>query len=417
MTALVTCGHTRAGLAAVRALGRAGQAVAVAAPTRPALAMWSRFATATFLVPDANAEARRFAETVASEAAGRECQVVLSATDGALWALSRWRDGLPDGARRVMPPHDAVARCLDRSALHDRARALGIACLPMLRVDRQDDLEPALRKLDRMGPVPVIVRPLMPWVEREDGTRRVAESVSVEDVADVRRLLYSREELARAGCLLEPRPPGRWLCYGAVCDGGRVLAEVFHERLRERGDLSGVSTLARTLEPDGAMRTLAQTLLHSLTWQGPALVEMHRGADGELRLVDVIGRLWGSVGLAIAAGVNVPVLCARLARGSALPAAPVIAEPGHVWRWVVGDLEVMAKRARALLRGFAGAGILRRKLAALRELADVDDLLLARPDVFDAEDPLPFVLEIEHRFEELRRARAAVRASAATPIT
>lgn len=407
MTALVTCGSARAGLAAVRALGRAGQAVAVGAVSRPALAMWSRYATATLLVPDAGSDARGFAEAVAAEAAGRGCRLVLSATDPALWALSKWRDALPAGARRVLPPHDAVARCMDRLALHDRARGLGIPCLPMIRVDAQVGVEPALRKLDRMGPVPVLVCPLIPWVEREDGTRRVAESIPLDAVADVRRLLYAREDLTRGGCVLEPRPPGRWLAYGAVCDEGRVIAEVFQERLRERGDLSGVSTLARTLPPDEAMRSMARAVLGSLSWQGPALVEMHEGPDGALKLVDVIGRLWGSVGLAIRAGVNVPLLCDRLAQGAPPPVATLTAEPDHVWRWVVGDLEVMAKRARGLLGGFEGAGVLRRKLESLRELADVHDLLFAQPDVFDSEDPLPFVLELEHRFHEVRRARLA----------
>jgi len=38
-------------------------------------------------------------------------------------------------------------------------------------------------------------------------------------------------------------------------------------------------------------------------------------------------------------------------------------------------------------------------------IVNLDDLLFARPDVFDAEDPLPFVLEVQHRLDEARRAR------------
>lgn len=368
--------------------------------------MWSRYATSTLLVPDAGSEARRFADVVADEAAGRRCPLVLTATDDALWALSRWRDQLPEGARRVMPPHDAIARTLDRTALHDRARALGIACIDTLKVDVSEAVEPALRKLDRMGRVPVIVRPLVPWVEREDGTRRIAESIPVTQIADVRRLLYAREELVRGGVLLEPRPEGQWIAYGAVCDDGGVIAEIFQERMRERGDLSGVSTLARTLPPDEEVRAAGRAVLESLQWQGPALVEMYRGDDGVLRLVNVIGRLWGSLQLAINAGVNVAMLCLALARGDPLPKVVQVAEPDHVWRWIVGDLEVMAKRASGLVRRLEGKGVLRRRLAAVRQLLDIDDLLEARPDVFDVDDPLPFLLELEHRLEQSRRKRA-----------
>ena len=129
MTVLVTCGHTRAGLAAVRALGRANVAVAVAAPMRPALALWSRYATATLLLPDAEQEARRFAAAVADEVSGRAALCALACTDSAVWALSRWRDALPPSARAALPPHEAVVFALDRQALHDRAISLGLPCL------------------------------------------------------------------------------------------------------------------------------------------------------------------------------------------------------------------------------------------------------------------------------------------------
>jgi predicted ATP-grasp superfamily ATP-dependent carboligase len=405
MTAIVTCGHTRPGLAAVRALGRAQIAVAVAAPVRPALASWSRYATSTLLVPDAGTDARRFADAIAEEAAGRRAHLVLPATDAALWALSRWREAQPEGVTRVLPPHDAVARSLDRSALHDRARTLGVRCIDAVRVDRQEAVEPALRKIAGMGGVPVIVRPFVAWVEREDGTRRVAESLPVDNIADLRRLLHQREDLVTGGCLIEPRPHGRWLGYGAVCDDGRVLAEIFQERLRERGDLSGVSTLARTLPPDEEVRAAAQAVLGSLNWQGPALVEMLRTDTGELLLVNVIGRLWGSIQLAINAGVDVPLLCDALARRERLPEVTQVAEPDHVWRWVVGDLEVLATRTRKLFARIDGRGALRRRVAALREMLDVHDLLQAQPDVFDADDPMPFILEVEHRVEEARRLK------------
>ncbi|MFZ9888912.1 MAG: hypothetical protein ACO3JL_15555, partial [Myxococcota bacterium] len=186
MTALITSGHTRAGLAAVRSLGRAGIACAVGAPMRPALAMWSRYATATLLFPDARRSARAFAAAVAEEAAGRAAVMVVAATDEELWALSRWREDLPESARRILPPHDAVARALDGSTLHDLARGLGVACLDAIRVDGATQVEPALREAAKRG-LPALVRSLLPWEEREDGTRRQAEQVPASTIAELRR--------------------------------------------------------------------------------------------------------------------------------------------------------------------------------------------------------------------------------------
>lgn len=392
MTALVTSGHTRAGLSAVRSLGRAGVAVAVGAPMRPALAMWSRYATSTLLLPDATREARRYAEVVAAEAEARCAVAILCATDAELWALSRWRERLPETARRLLPPHDAVARTLDRSTLHDLARSIGIPCLDTLRIDSQRAVEPALRQAAKMG-FPALVRPLVPWEEREDGTRREAEQISVRSIAELRRLLYEREDLVESGCLIEPRPSGTYLGYGTVCQGGAPVVEVFRERLRERAALSGVSTLSRTLAPDPELRELARRLLKALSWQGPAMVECLRTREGEMRLVSVIGRLWGSVQLAVDAGVDVPLLCYRLAEGSPLPPLVRVARPGHALRWVVGDVGQAVSRVCAGPVG-AGFGILERARAVV-ELFDPRGVVGTHSDVFDPKDPMPFAFEVQ----------------------
>ena len=402
MTVLITCGQTRAGLSAVRGLGRAGVAVAVGAPTRPALAMWSRYATTTLLLPDAAQEARRFAAVVAEEMSGRNCDTALASTDGALWALSRWRDQLPETARAILPPHEAVVFALDRSALRDRARALTIPCVPALRIDRDADIEPVLLQLQREharadGRLTALVRPLVPSVEREDGTHRVVTAVPIESIGALRRLLYDREDLVDGGCLIEPRPEGTYFGYGAVCKQGEVIAEVFQERLRERGDLSGVSTLARTIAPVDDVRALGRNLLAGLQMNGPACVELFRGDDGVVRLVNVIPRLWGSLGLSSLAGINVALLAVKLARGETVQPGHV-AQAGHTWRWVVGDFGVLTQRLGRLVGRVEGRGVIRRRAESLRELLDVRELWRARPDVFDVDDPLPATLEIQQRW-------------------
>jgi len=368
--------------------------------------MWSRYATTTLLVPEASLEARRFASVVVEEVTGRAADGALASTDAALWALSRWRHGLPHRALSMLPPHDAVVVALDRVALRERARILDVACVPMFRIEGSSDVEPALLKLQQDhatadGRLAALVRPIVPSFEREDGTRRVVTAIPVESLGELRRLLYDREELVDGGCLIEPRPPGDYLGYGAVCRHGEVIAEVFQERLRERGDLSGVSTLAQTIPVDDAMRAAGRTLLKGLKFNGPCLVEFTRGDDGVVRLVNLIPRLWGSLGLAALAGVNVPWLTLRLARGDDV-APGLVARPGQVWRWVVGDLEVLAQRLGRLVSRVEGRGVIRRRAESIRELLDVRAVWRARPDVFELDDPLPSTLELQQRLEEAR---------------
>lgn len=402
VTALITSGHTRAGLAAVRSLGRAGIAAAVGAPMRPALAMWSRYATATLLLPDAAKHARAFAEAVADEAAGRRAVLVLAATDEEIWALSRWRDQLPETARRVLPPHDAVARTLDRATLHDMARSLGIPCLETLRVDDRGSVEPALRQAAKMG-LPALVRPLLPWEEREDGSRRETERIRVSTIAGLRRLLYEREDLVEGGCLIEPRPTGRNLSYCTVCDDGVPVVELYRERLRERQMLSGVSTLSRTIGEHPTLRDMTRRLLRALNWQGPAMAEFLQLPTGELKLVSIVARLWGSVQLALDAGLDVPLLCYRIADGSPLPPMPRVARAGVVLRWTVGDLQQLLGAVSGIGNGAPRTGLVSRA-RAIFDFASPRGVVGVHGDVFDRGDPMPFVFEVQAASKGMRRA-------------
>jgi hypothetical protein len=280
---------------------------------------------------------------------------------------------------------------------------LKIRCIETVKIDARQGVEPALRDLAGEDAVPALVRPLVPWIEREDGSRRLAVSVPVETIGDLRRLLYTREDLVEGGCLIEPRPrSGRWLSYGVVCDQGEPFAEVFQERLRERKDLSGVSTLAATLPPDEEVRDVGRRLLSAMQWQGPAMVELQRSDAGELKLVSVVGRMWGSSQLAIQAGVNVPILCWKLAAGERLPQVPVVAAPGHRWWWPVGDVEVFYERLARLVSRLEGKGALRQRASALIDVLR-PQLAGATSDVLDKDDPLPFIHELQDRVNALRR--------------
>jgi predicted ATP-grasp superfamily ATP-dependent carboligase len=368
---------------------------------RPALAMWSRYAIATMLLPHVSASARSFAEAVAEEAEGRSASCILATTDAETWALSRFRELLPERSHRVLAPHDAVARTLDRTALHDLAGSLGIPCLEGVRVDSPRAVEPALRTAQQKG-LPAIVRPLVSWEEREEGGPRETERIRVSTIAELRRLLYEREDLVEQGCLIEPHPRGRSLSYCTVAESGVPLVEVFRERQRERQLLSGVSTLSRTIEPVQEMRERSQRLLRALKWQGPCLVEFLEGEDGELRLVNVLPRMWGSVQLAVDAGVDVPLLCYRLAEGSPLPPGPKVARAGVSLRWVVGDMQQLIGHL-AGAEGYGPKG-LRARARSLLSLASPRGVVGVQADIFDGKDPLPFLFEVQAAVKGLRPA-------------
>lgn len=385
MTAISTCGFTRPSLAATRSLGRAGIPVAVAAPFRPALAMWSRFASDSFLVPHPELDAARFASSIAKELTSRYATCALPATDSALWSLSRWRDLLPVGAQRILPPHASVARALDFSALHDLAESVGVKCVSTIRVEPDESLSYVIKKAKKLE-LPFLIRPIIPWVEREDGTRTMINKRVVFTIAELEQLLRKGCELVLHGFLIESRPASTPMAYGAVCDNGVPFAEVCQVRLREEHPFAEVATAAQTITMDKKVRSISRVLLAALSWQGPAKIELVRLENGELRVVTIKGRLWGSVQLAINAGVDVPLLCYRLADGTAFLSRLVKARPNVQMKWTIGDLR---QRLSSFFKG--------EKMGLKASLPHRQAQNLERyGDVMDWTDPMPFVYELQN---------------------
>jgi predicted ATP-grasp superfamily ATP-dependent carboligase len=129
---------------------------------------------------------------------------------------------------------------------------------------------------------------------------------------------------------------------------GLPRARFAHRRLREKPPSGGVSVLSESVsldgEPDLPERSLA--LLAAFDWQGVAMVEYKRDArTGVPYLMEINGRFWGSLQLAVDAGVDFPALLLDCVAGRAPAAAPAWAA-GRRLRWFWGDVDHLLARLR-----------------------------------------------------------------------
>jgi predicted ATP-grasp superfamily ATP-dependent carboligase len=141
---------------------------------------------------------------------------------------------------------------------------------------------------------------------------------------------------------------GVFLC----CDGEGLMASFAHRRIREKPPSGGQSVLCESTDVDPVALRQATELLRALDWRGVAMVEFKRdNRDGSLRLMEINGRFWGSLQLAIDAGVDFPGLLVDMAEGRRPPAPPGYRR-GVRLRWLWGDIDsllaVLAKPRRTL---------------------------------------------------------------------
>jgi predicted ATP-grasp superfamily ATP-dependent carboligase len=198
----------------------------------------------------------------------------------------------------------------------------------------------------------------------------------VGDRDDVRARLAALGAAGGAGIVQEVIR-GRLVALTVLCDGRRrVVARVQQEALRIWPGEAGMSARARTVPIDEELSAGVERLLGDLGWFGLAQLQFLAPPAEAPRLIDLNARFYGSLALAVAAGVNLPALWARLATGRAVPRR-ADAAAGVRYQWLEADL----RRAR---EGRGTGSVTADALGCLRWSIG------ARHSIWALDDPRPF---------------------------
>src|SRR5262249_36207185 len=131
-----------------------------------------------------------------------------------------------------------------------------------------------------------------------------------------------------------------------------------------------------------------ESLLDALDFEGAAMAEFK--SDGQSAwLIELNARLWGSLQLAVDAGLDFPRLLVEAALGAPFQRLPEY-RAGVRLRWLLGDLD----HAWALARGHMDTSARSGLVAALRVLFGPAGPS-CRWEVLRRQDPRPFVYELK----------------------
>lgn len=382
-TILVTDGEQRAALAVVRSLGRIGYRVMVCSSVRHSLSGASRHCRRSSLVPDALDDPRAYARSVQRLAREWDIEITIPITEASLLAV---RDELP-GVTVPFPTTDRFRAICDKRAVLSKAASLGLSVPQqtlLLGPTVGDDAA-----LDALG-YPVVLKPSRSVVDEAVGRSKVAVSYA-RDRSDLTRQLASLPASAYP-LLVQERIVGTGEGVFLLRWDGQVVAAFAHRRIREKPPAGGVSVYRESVPLDSELLRQSQQLLEAFDWQGVAMVEFKRDSEsGKAYLMEVNGRFWGSLQLAIDAGVDFPALLLDAALGVKHP--PVLTyRTGVRSRWWWGDVDHLLARLRGspeelwLPLGSRGRA---RALAAFLVLWRRGD----RSEVLRLTDPRPFLRE------------------------
>jgi predicted ATP-grasp superfamily ATP-dependent carboligase len=336
----VTDGNTRPALAIVRALGREGHKVYVGAETYQSLAGVSRFCERHYVYPDPAKDWPGFLRFLGRFIEEKKPEVILPITEITSLLIAEHRKMLEmNGCKLPFPEYRGIDLAASKYETLSRAERLQIPIPKTVYVQSHDGIESAISSCQGLG-YPLVVKPARSRIRTQNGwmSSRVRYA---SDENKLRSMLTSDELSGAFPILVQKRihgdAVGIFLCMDRK--GGGVLAEFSHKRIREKPPSGGVSVLCESIPVDRQLRDYSVQLLEEFQWDGVAMVEFKMDCDtNTYRLMEVNGRFWGSLQLAIDAGVNFPSLLVKKVTGEKVQ--PVLCyTTGVRTRWFWGDVD------------------------------------------------------------------------------
>lgn len=330
MRVLVTDGDNRAALAITRSLGRAGHHVIVGERQAPSLAQTSRYCAGGIVYPDPVRASDEFITSVADAVRARGIDVLMPVADITTLLVTRHRDAFEPCAIPFASA-DTVERAADKVDVVQTAMKLGIP-VPRSVVVRCADRVP-----DHDLPFPLVIKPARSRIRTRDGWVSTSVSYAAND-GELRRDLASRPA-HEFPVMLQERIVGPGTGVFACYHDGRAVALFSHRRLRERPPWGGVGVLSESAPLNPLARDYAVRLLDELGWHGVAMVEFKQDARDDVpKLMEINGRFWGSLQLAVDAGVDFPALLLRGVQSGRFDPQPPY-RIGVRNRWLWGDVD------------------------------------------------------------------------------
>lgn len=353
---LVTDAPANASLAVVRSLGRRGIPVGVCGFTDEFnLAWYSRWTSERLTLPSPSRDADGFVDALTALLETGKYPILFPTTERTIQLVAAARKRLPAWMQVPIPTTEALLSVLDKEQTTDLANRLDV---PVPRTWAPGSVDEAAA-LARELPYPVIVKPRQTNFQRQDG-RLAKADYAVVGSKDALASAWRSIDAAVPRPLVQALVRGRGVGINTLWRHGTPLTWFCHHRVREIDLRGGRSTAAVSASCDPRLVESARRMLSALHWHGVAMVEFKLDdRTGEFWLLEINGRFWGSLPLALAAGVDFPYYLYQVAVGEA-PALPPSYPAGVVARDAVAEVKhfirVMARGNGARLATLREAG-------------------------------------------------------------
>ncbi len=387
MKVFITDGSHNHALAAARSLGKQGWEVVVGETTPLSKAGFSRFCRQRRVYPSPSQSVSAFIAWLLDEVKREKYDFLLPMTEAALLPISAHRERFLPYVRLPLASHETILKVFNKAETLSLAMKKGVPTPETWFIESLLELPALSKKL----PYPVVIKPK--WSSYWNGDRIVSgggASYAFGPDEFLKKYLHIHQEIPLP--LVQSFSPGKGYGIYTLFDHGKPKVFFAHERVRDVRPTGSGSALRRSISPDPLLKAHAITLLEAVEWHGVAMVEFKWDkGNAAPALMEINGRFWNSLSLAIAAGVDFPTLLLEMEQGK--PVAEISYQTDLLCRWFLGDCRHLLEVLRGAPAGWPGP-------FPKRWPTLVSFLKSARRgmvyDTFRREDPFPEVIEWLH---------------------
>jgi len=306
---LVTDASERAALAVIRSLGSKGVKVLAGDSTKLNAGFLSKYCWKRYLYPPPEREKSHFIKTLLSLVKKENIDLIIPITDFTMIPLVENKEELEEYTIVAAPPAEIALKAYDKLKTIQIAKKCKIPT-PETKLINENDLFKQAAQIR----YPVVIKPRMKvvWVGEKAYTFKVGESNYAYNKNDfVKKFKLINRKVQKLGLqkdfLMVQNYTGNG-GYGVelLIQDSKLIAWFMHKRLREYPITGGASTLRESVFIKNLL-PMSLRLLNEMKWSGVAMVEFKLG-NSKATLMEVNGRFWGSLPLAVNSGVDFPYL-------------------------------------------------------------------------------------------------------------
>jgi len=302
MSAFVTDADMRQVLAIMRSLGKKGIAITVGDSIENyfLLSFFSKYCKERVFYPSPLRDAETFSERLLKYVSKNKTDVLITVTDHASLAVSRRLREFRQYVRVAIPPYETLMKAVDKAQTMQICEETHrpLTFLPK----KISEIYSLSKKLS----YPIVVKPRF-----SSGSRGLKYATNSSQLI---RFFKATTSMYGLPLIQEYIPGDEIYGVGALLNQeSKPRAAFVYKRLRQFPISGGPSTYRiSVLNP--TVLNLGLKILQRIQWYGVAMLEFKIDPrDGKPKLMEINPRFWGSLNLAITAGVDFPYLFYKMA--------------------------------------------------------------------------------------------------------